>query len=319
MNLSAAREMTTATFREWSKDKVPQLGAALAYYTIFSIAPLVLIAIALAGIVFGEEAARGEIMQQISATVGPSVAEAIQAILAQAQDKATSGMATLIGVAVLLFGASGVFIQLQDALNTIWKVEAKPEGGIWSLVRDRLLSFTVVLGTGFLLLVSLVASAALAALSKYFTPADLPGGAFAWQTLNNLLSFALVTVLFAFIYRVLPDVHVGWRHVWTGALIAALLFTVGKYVIGLYLGRSGTASAFGAAGSLVVILVWVYYSAQILLLGAEVTRSHALYQGAQIEPKANARWKTCESGEEATRTAARAAGGARASLPSTSR
>lgn len=280
------------TVREWSKDKVPQLGAALAYYAIFSIAPLILIAIALAGIVYGEEAARGEIMGQISDNVGPAVAEAIQAILAQGQNPATSGLATLVGLAVLFFGASGVFLQLQDSLNTIWKVEAKPGNGMWGVVRDRLLSFIVVLGTGFLLLASLFASAALETSNRYLAARNLPANALAWQLLSSLVSFVLITILIAFIYRVLPDVRIGWRYVWTGATITTLLLTLGRYLIALYLGRSGTASAFGAAGSLVVILVWVYYSAQILLFGAEFTRIHALNAGAEVEPKTNARWKT---------------------------
>lgn len=228
-------------------------------------------------------------MDQIKDTMGPTAAAAIQEMLERGHQDGTSGWATAIGIAVLLFGASGVFAQLQDALNTIWRVEPKPGRGMWGIIRDRFLSFTAVIGTAFLLLVSLVVSATLAALGKFLTPEALPGGTYFWQFLNNVITFGFITLLFALIYRVLPDVRIGWRNVWTGAVITALLFTIGKYVLGLYLGRSSVASAFGAAGSLVVILVWVYYSSQILLLGAEFTRITVQRNGEPIVATENAR------------------------------
>jgi membrane protein len=265
--------------RAWSADKAPQMGAALAYYTIFSLAPLLLIAIGVAGLVFGEEAARGEILQQIEGTVGRPTAEAVEAMLSNARADTGKGM-TLVGLITLLFGASGVFIQLQDALNVIWKVHAK-SSGVRGFVRDRLLSFLVVAGTGFLLLVSVVLSSLLAALNKYLTPSSLPGGVALWQGLHALVSLGIITLLFAMIYKVLPDARVAWRDVWAGAVLASLLFAVGKHLIGLYLGRSGVASTFGAAGSVVLVLVWVYYSSQILLFGAEVAHAYAVTCGSR--------------------------------------
>jgi membrane protein len=279
----------------WWDDKAPRMGAALAYYSVFSLAPLLLIAIGIAGLVFGEQAAQGEILGQIKDTVGVTAAGAIEDVLKSAAGQ-TGTLATVVGLAVLLFGASGVFVELQDALNTIWKVVPKPGLGVWDTVRSRLLSFAVVLGTGFLLLVSLVLSAGLEALSGALRPLTehLPGEAWLWRLLNFGLAFVVITVLFAMIYKILPDAEIGWRDVWTGAALAALLFAVGKYAIGLYLGRGGVASAFGAAGSLVVVLVWVYYSAQILLFGAEFTRAHSLKTGSNIQPSANARLLTEE-------------------------
>jgi membrane protein len=273
---------------EWSEDKVPRLGAALAYYSIFSIAPLVLLTIAVAGMLFGQKAAEGAIVAEIGDTVGQPVATAIETMIQSASDPGSTILATLIGLVTLLFGASGVFGQLQDALNTIWKVAPKPGLGFWELLRSRFLSFTMVLGTGFLMLVSLLATAALAAVAAYFTPASLPGGVYLWQAVNWLLSFALATLLFALIYKILPDVQLAWKDVWTGAVVASLLFSIGKYLIGLYLGRGGVASAYGAAGSLVVILIWVYYSSQILLFGAELTRVLARRHGTHVAPSENA-------------------------------
>jgi membrane protein len=275
MKLKALFSMLKEAFAEWNKDKGPRMGAALAYYTVFSIAPLLLIAIAVAGHWFGEQAARGEILGEIEGLVGRPGAQAIEDMLRHIHTDGGGTLATVIGFVLLFFGASGVFIELQDALNTIWKVTPPPGNGLLALVRERFLSFAVVLGTGFLLLVLLIVSATLSALSEYWTPSTLPGGIGLWQLINGIVSFGFITLLFALLFKVLPQVHIAWGDVWFGAAGTALLFTLGKYLIGLYLGQSSTASAFGAAGSLVLVLVWVYYSAQILLFGAEFTRVHA--------------------------------------------
>jgi membrane protein len=288
MNVKQLWPIVKETFSEWSQDKVPRLGAALAYYSVFSLAPLLLLSIGIAGLIFGEEAARGEILNQIETTVGPTAARAIEDILRNTHESGSGTLATVIGLVVLLFGASGVFVELQDSLNTIWQVAPKPGIGIMGTIRDRLVSISVVLGTGFLLLVSLVLSAALAALGKWMTPATLPGGAWLWSAVNSAVSLGVITVLFAMIFKLLPDATVAWRDVWIGAFVTAILFTLGKFAIGLYLGQSSVASAFGAAGSVVVLLVWVYYSSQILLLGAEFTRVYALRTGSHIEPKPQA-------------------------------
>jgi membrane protein len=272
------------TITEWQNDKVPLLAAALAYYTVFSIAPLLIIAIAIAGAFFGEEAARGEIIGQIKGLVGQQGAEAIQSMLQNTQQpSANSGLATLFGIVTLLIGATGVFGQLQDALNIIWDVKPKPGVGLKVFLLSRLLSFAMVLVIGFLLLVSLLLSAILAAISHYF--GDLiPSFQFVGQLLNFTLSFVVITLLFAAIYKVLPDVKVPWQNLWLGAIVTALLFNAGKSLIGLYLGNSAVSSTYGAAGSLVVILIWIFYSAQILLLGAEFTHVYSRYRGTPIRP-----------------------------------
>jgi membrane protein len=277
-------ELVKDAGRAWSDDRAPRMGAALAYYAVFSLAPLLLIAIGIAGAVRGEQAARGEIVGQIEQTVGKPAAEAIQGMLKSAWDAEGSTLPTLVGFAVLLFGASGVFVELHDALNTIWKVPPKPGQGFLRLLRDRLLSFTVVLGTGFLLLVSLIVSAALAALSHFLTPDSLPGGVYLWQGVNILVSFCFIALLFAMIFKLLPDTRVAWRDVWVGAALTALLFTAGKYLLGLYIGQSGVTSTFGAAGSLVLVLLWVYYSAQILLFGAEFAYAYSKRRGSKAGP-----------------------------------
>jgi membrane protein len=287
MRFSQAIHLLKDTFHEWNEDKAPRLGAALAYYSVFSIGPLLVIAIAVAGLIFGREAAQGEVVDEIKGTVGEPVARALQQMLANASDPGWGTAAALLGIITLLFGASGVFGQLQDALNTIWKVEPKPGRGIWGIVQDRFLSLTMVLGTGFLLLVSLVITAALSALNTSLS-SSLPGGAYLWQPINLIVSYGVVTLLFAMIYRFLPDAQVAWRDVWIGAGITAVLFTVGKFLLGWYLGQGSVTSAYGAAGSLVVILLWVYYSSQILLFGAEFTRVYAEQYGSGVQPTPNA-------------------------------
>jgi membrane protein len=287
MKFSDLKDLIKATFTEWSEDKASRLAAALSYYTLFSVAPLLIIAIAVAGLVFGRQAASEQILDQVREMTGPQGADAVRMLLRSAGQTGTGILATLVGVAVLLVGASGAFAQLQDALNTVWDVKARPGRGFKGVLRDRFLSFSMVLVIGFLLLVSLVLSAALAALGKYLSQA-LPIPSAVMQALNFAISFAVTTFLFALIFKVLPDVRIRWREVWVGSLATALLFSVGRFLIGLYLGRSSVSSAYGAAGSLVVLLVWVYYSAQILFLGAEFTQVYASRYGRRLEPKPNA-------------------------------
>ena len=274
-------------FRQWQQDKASLLAAALAYYTVFSITPLLVIAIAIAGAVFGQDNARGAILEQINELVGNQGAQAIETALNNANQPQLSSVASTISVVVLLIGASGVFAQLQEALNTVWNVKAKPNGGIWQLIRKRLLSFGMVLAIGFLLLVSLILSAILSAVSNLeinLLPAFTP----LWQLLNLAISFSLISLLFALIYKYLPDVKIRWKDVWVGAIMTALLFTLGKSLIGLYLGRGSLGSAYGAAGSLIVFLAWVFYSAQILLFGAEFTQVYAREYGRKIRPDRHA-------------------------------
>jgi membrane protein len=276
------------TWNEWQEDKASRLAAALAYYTAFSIAPLLVIAIAIAAFVFGEQAAQGQIAAQLGTLVGKEAAEAIQSMLVSSSRKPAQGtIATLISVALLFFGASNIFTQLQDSLNTIWEVAPKPGRGIKGIIKDRILSFGMVLGIGFLLLVSLILSAVLAALGNYLG-GMMPGLQALWSVLNFFLSFGVITLLFALMYKFLPDVKITWGDVGIGAVITALLFTIGKSLISLYLGNSGVGSTYGAAGSLVVLLLWVNYSAQILFFGAEFTQVYANKYGSRIVPTKNA-------------------------------
>ncbi|MES2935816.1 MAG: YihY/virulence factor BrkB family protein [Pseudomonadota bacterium] len=268
-----------AASSSWIDDYAPSMGAALAYYTLFSIAPLLLIVIAIAGQIFGVEAARGEIVGQLQHLMGRQGAEAIQSLLESAHKPADSIFATLIGAVFLLIGATTVFGELQDALDRIWRAPKREKGGLWSLLRARILSFGMIMGIGFLLMVSLVASAALAALEKVWGPLFAGWGIFA-NIINLSVSFVFITTLFAMIYKIMPRVKVAWTDVWIGASVTALLFTAGKFAIGLYIGKSGLTSGFGAAGSLVVVIVWVYYSAQIFLMGAEFTWAYALTFGS---------------------------------------
>jgi membrane protein len=277
-----------STAQEWSDDNASRLAASLAYYTLLSVAPLIVLAIAVVGLVFGDEAARGQIADQLGAVVGPQAAQAIQAIVKNAQTPQSGVLSSIIGVVVLLAGASGVFGELQNALDTIWDVEPKPGRGIRGFIHDRFFSFTMVLGVAFLLLVSTLLSTALATIGKFFSE-RLPGGEALWHVVNFGISLAIITVLFGLIFKVVPDVKVAWRQIWLGAFITALLFTIGKQLLGLYLGKSSMASSYGAAGSLVVLVVWVYYSAQILFLGAEFSQVYARSFGVRIQPDDNAK------------------------------
>lgn len=242
MNIKNFFSMLREAFADFLEDKAPRLGAALSFYTIFSIAPLLLIAIGMAGVVFGDEAAQGEIVSTIGGLVGEKGAKAIEEMIETAdRERGAGAMATIVGLVMLLFGASGVFGQLKDALNTIWEVEPKKGGGIGTLIKDRFLSFAMVFGVGFLLLVSLVLSAALAAMGKFLS-ASLPGGAGLWQVINLVVSFGVVTFLFAVMFKVLPDIRIEWRDVWIGAAFTSALFVLGKFAIGLYLGKSSATS-----------------------------------------------------------------------------
>ncbi len=271
MNFKAGFELLKLAGKDWMDDKAPRLAAALAYYTLFSIAPLLLVSISIAGLAFGAEAARGEIVHAFQSVTGEAAAKAIEEMIANAGKEKEGGIIALIlGTLTLLFGASGVFTQLKDAFNEIWEVPPKKSGGIIGAIKDKFLSFAMVLGVGFLLLVSLVVSAGLSAMGS-FMESRLPGGETIWQIANVAISFAVVTGLFALMFRYLPDRHVEWRYVWGGAAFTSFLFVLGKFGIGMYLGRSGTSSAFGAAGSLVIVLVWIYYSGLILFFGAEIT------------------------------------------------
>ncbi len=288
MKLKTIFTLLKETFDEWNKDKASRLAAALAYYTVFSLSPLLIIAIAIAGAIFGEEAARGEIVSQIQGLVGKDGAEFIQtAIESAAKPQEGGGLASVISVVVLLFGASGVFAQLQDALNTIWEVQPDPKRGAVGFIRDRFLSFSMVLGIGFLLLVSLLLSAALTGVVTYLGHL-FPVISSLLQVANFVLGFIVTTVLFGLIYKFLPDVKITWSDVLIGAAITSMLFSIGRYGLGLYLGNSSFGSTYGAAGSLVIILAWVYYAAQILFFGAEFTQVYARRYGSQIVPDKNA-------------------------------
>ena len=259
----------------WVDDYAQSMGAALAYYTMFSIAPLLLIVISIAGLVFGDDAARGEIFSQLEGMLGAPGAIAVQGLLESVSKPTESVTAAIFGIALLLIGASSVFGELQDALDRIWRAPVRAgQSGLWGLIRARLLSFGMILGIGFLLLVSLLASAALAALNKWWGPMFSQ-----WATAARIIelgsSYIAITVVFAMIYKIMPRVRIHWSDVWIGAAATSLLFTIGKSVIGIYIGKSGVASGFGAAGSLVAVLLWVYYSAQIFLFGAEFTRAYA--------------------------------------------
>jgi membrane protein len=274
-------------FWQWYGDNTFRLGAALAYYTVFSLAPIVLIVIAIASLFVGESA-HGEIVEQIGSTAGSRVGQAVQDILKYNREQGSGTLATIISVVVLVVGATTLFGQLQGALNTIWGVEPKAGRGVWGVIRDRLLSFGMVLVIAFLLLVSLVVSAAIASVLGSLPTDRLPGGGYIAQAVNWVVSVGVITVLFALIYKYLPDVEVRWSDVWVGALATAIFFSIGKLLIGLYLGQSSWINAYGAAGSLIVILLWVYYSSQILLYGAEFTQVYARHAGHPLTPAENA-------------------------------
>jgi membrane protein len=283
--VGTASSLLKQTFQEWLQDKAPQLGAALAYYTVFSLAPLVLVLLAIIGFLFRDDPADAwnKITQQMSYFLDPSALQVVQNIAQKASQPGKSMIATIIGVALALFGASGVFGQLQDALNTIWGVKAKPGTGIWGFLRARFLSFAMVAGICFLLLVSLAIEALLKGFSHY-VQSVVPGGIVIALTVYLVFDFAVVVLLFAMIFKFLPDVKIQWRDVWIGAVMTAIFFGIGKWALGLYLSSGAAGSAYGAASSLITLLLWVYYSSQILLFGAEFTQVYADRAGRGVEP-----------------------------------
>ena len=286
INIKEIWKFIVKVFEQWSDDKAPKLGAALSFYTMFSLAPLLVIIISLAGFIFGEDAARGEIVSQIDSLIGRDGAEIVQTALKNTQDPESGLIALVISLITSFIGSTIVFVELQDSLNMIWKVKPKPGRNlIKGLIRDRLTSFAIVIGTGFLLLVSLVISALLSALSNFITDSFAGFPLWILELINIIISFGIIYLLFAMIFRVLPDVHLRWSDVWVGALVTALLFVLGKYLIGLYIGTSTLGSTYGAAGSLVILLLWIYYSAQILFLGAEFTQVYAQRFGSGVRPR----------------------------------
>jgi membrane protein len=277
--------MLKTAFQEWNQDKAARLAAALAYYTLFSLAPLLILVIAIAGLFFDSAAVRDQLMGQVQALVGGTGADFVRTVLDNAnRPGGNSGIvATIVSIVLLLVGATGVLTQLQLSLNTIWNVEARPDIGFMNIVRKRLLSLGMIVVIGFLLLVSLVVSSVIAGFSEYLSTLA-PGLDTAVQLANFVVSFGITTLLFAMIFKYLPDVVITWRDVWFGAAATAVLFSLGKFLIGLYLGNSGFGSSYGAAGSVIILLVWVFYSAQILFYGAELTQVYGRRFGSQIQP-----------------------------------
>jgi membrane protein len=286
-NPKALLALLRDTVKGWQADKASRLAAALAYYTIFSMAPLLVLGVSVLSLAMGRDEARAGLSSQIATLAGPAAASAVESIAGVEESNQSSGniWLTVISVITLLLGASGVFGQLQDALNTIWGVTAPPEAGVMALIRNRFLAFSMILVIGFLLIVSLVLSAVLSFFTNRIS-ARVPEVSYLLPFLDFAVSFTITTILFALIYRILPSIKIAWRDVWIGAAITSLLFNLGKILIGLYLGRSDVGSAFGAAGSLVVILVWIYYSAQIFLFGAEFTFVYANQYGSRCQPAA---------------------------------
>jgi membrane protein len=287
---SAARvlDLLKSTAMEWSRDKCPQLGAALAYYTIFSLAPLVLVLLGVFGLIYGSnEQARQKILDQLSYLVDPSGVKVFQDIANSAAEPKAGILATAIGILIALFGASGIFGQLQDALNTIWAVKPKPGQGIWGFIRARFLSFAMVGGVCFLLLVSLTVEGLLKGLHSYLQ-SIFPGGHYLGLAIFYVFDLGIIVLLFAMLFRYLPDAKIAWRDVWTGAALTAILFVIGKLLLSLYLGSGAAGSAYGAASSLITLLLWMFYSAQILLFGAEFTKVYANVYGSHVEPEEHA-------------------------------
>jgi membrane protein len=274
--------------KDFSADSAPRLGASLAYYTIFSLSPLLIIVIAIASFFMNNSSAGDQIFNQISAMVGPKGAETIHTLISQPGTQKHGLLATIIATVTLVLGASGVFMELQAALNTIWNVKQEPGAGIWGFIKHRLLSFAMVLSIGFLLLVSLVLTAAIAAIGKMIG-SWMPGMEALSQILNFVASFGIIMLLFAFMFKFMPDAHIPWKTVWIGSALTSFLFAIGKFALGMYIGKSSASNAFGAAGSIVVLLLWVYYSAQIMFFGAELTQAYAKLNGVKIIPKEHAR------------------------------
>ena len=300
------KDLLVATFRNWSDDKAPKLAAALAYYSCFALPPLLVIAIWIAGAVFGKAAAMGEVVHQIEGLVGRSSAETIQQILIRVGELKAGAIGTVVGALALLFGASGVFGELQDSLNIIWKVKKKPGRGILGKLKDRFLSLTMVMGLGFLLLVSLVLSAGLSALGSWIGGAE---AGFLLIALSFVVSLAIVASIFSLLFRFVPDARTPWKYAWIGGLATAVLFSGGKFALGAYLGTSKIATSYGAAGAFLLVLLWVYYSSQILFLGGELTTALSSRSGGGPKPDedairipaATSRHRTSPGGRETSR------------------
>lgn len=285
MKIKSLFSFSKEVFEKFAADKAPKLGASLAFYTIFSVAPLLIVIISVSGLIFGEEAARGEIVAQMQELIGRDGAEVIQTALQNSSDAESGIIALIASFVTLIIGSTVVFAELQDSLDMIWKVKPKPGRSlIKGLIKDRLISFSMVMGVGFLLLVSLIVSALISALETYISNNFLSIPFWILEIGNVVISLGVIILLFAMIFKYLPDVHINWNDVWFGAAITAALFVAGKFLIGLYLGQSSTASTYGAAGSLVVLLLWVYYSSQIFFLGAEITQVYANKYGSGIRP-----------------------------------
>ena len=283
MNLRKIGRLFRETFKEWQEDNASRIAAALAYYAVFSISPLLVIAIAIAGTFFGQQTAQDQITEQITALVGEDGVQPVLMALDNISQPEIRGVASLISVGVLVLGASGFFAQLQDALNTVWKVKPQPGQGIWIFVRKRVSSFLMVLAIGLLLILSLILSAVVSTLSKY--QADyLPGWAILWENLDFIVSLGLMTFIFGLMFKYVPDAKIAWKDVFVGSVITALLFLFGKFLLGVYLSKGSLGSAYGAAGSLIVLLAWIYYSAQIILFGAEFTQVYTRIYGSKIRP-----------------------------------
>ena len=272
-------QLSKDAVKSWSEDRASRMGASLAYYTLFSLAPLLIIIIAVAGLVFGQEAAQGEVFQQLRGLVGNDGAAAIQGLVESSRGKESGILATVIGVFTLLLGATTVFAELKDSLDEIWDATPEKTSGVMGFLRTRVLSFGLILSLGFLLLVSLVVSAGISAFNRLW--GGFLGAGWLFEVLNFVISFGFITLIFAIIYKWLPSRRIAWKDVWVGAAVTSLLFTIGKTLIGLYLGHSATASSFGAAGSLIVVVLWVYYSTQIFFLGAEFTKLFAHRHGTR--------------------------------------
>ncbi len=292
MNLRKIGRLLQETFKQWQQDKASRLAAALAYYTVFSISPLLVIAIAIAGVFFGQSEAKQQVIEQLGSLVGSEAMKPILNALDNISQPQVRGIASLISITVLFIGASGIFAQLQDALNTVWNVEPNSGQGIWAFIRKRVFSFIMVLAIGFLLILSLILSAVVSTISKYRTD-FLPGSAILWENLDFVVSLGLMTFLFCLMFKYVPDAKITWKDVWVGSVITALLFLFGKFLLGLYLSKGSLGSPYGAAGSLIVFLAWVYYSAQIILLGAEFTQVYAKIYGSKI--RASKRSKITQS------------------------
>ena len=287
MDVKAGWNILRRAISDWSDDHASSLAASISFYTLLSLAPMLVLAVAVVGLVYGEDAARGQIAAELSSVVSPQAAHALEGIIESAKTPSSGIIGTIVGLATLMLGASGVFTELQIALNQVWEVEPPPDAGVKGVIKERAFSFAMVLGVAFFMLCSLLLSAVIAAF-QHFLHDRMPGGEMLWDLLNLALSFLPSIVLFAVLFKVVPDVKLKFRHVWVGAAFTAFLFTLGKLALSYYLATSSMTSAYGAAGSLVALVVWVYYSAQILLFGAEFTQAYVLARGESIEPRRNA-------------------------------